>query len=234
MPPGTSVEVDKMAPPAWRVPVYARYRLLSIGAVIMSIVWLVASGVFLIEGLKLSDLMALLPHELGGMAAGVVTPLALLWIVVAYYERSKIYEKEAFALRWHLNQLTFPSDDAHVRTAKITEVLRDQAKVLTQASEEASDRAQAASDLIRAQTASLIAASEKTSLSADSAGEKLRQQAEDLVTASDRAIARARSRKCAPPSVARFDKRLSKSRISDRGHHGCTAKKRRGPDPRSR
>ena len=155
--------------------------------------------------------MGLLPHELGSMAAGVVTPLALLWIVVAYFERSKIYEKEAFALRWHLNQLTFPSDDAHVRTAKITEVLRDQAKVLTQASEEASDRAQAASDLIRAQTASLIAASEKTSLGADRAGEKLRQQAEDLVTASDRAIARARSRKCAPPSVTRFDKRLSKA-----------------------
>ena len=83
-----------MAPPAWRAPVYARYRLLSIGAVIMSIAWLVGAGVFLIEGLKLSDLMALLPHELGGMAAGVITPLALLWIVVAYFERSKIYEKE--------------------------------------------------------------------------------------------------------------------------------------------
>ena len=173
------------------MPVYARYRLLSIGAVITSIAWLVASGVFLIEGLNLSDLMGLLPHELGGMAAGVVTPLALLWIVVAYFERSKIYEKEAFALRWHLNQLTFPSDDAQFALPNHRSAKRP-AKVLTQASEEASDRAQAASDLIRAQTASPIAASEKTSLSADSAGEKLRQQAEDLVTASDRAIARAR------------------------------------------
>ena len=35
MPPGTSVEVDNVAPPAWRMPVYARYRLLSIGAVII-------------------------------------------------------------------------------------------------------------------------------------------------------------------------------------------------------
>ena len=189
--PGTSLRSIKWLPCVAGASLCA-LRLLSIGAVITSIAWLVASGVFLIEGLKLSDLMALLPHELGGMAAGVVTPLALLWIVVAYFERSKIYEKEAFALRWHLNQLTFPSDDAHVRTTKITDVLRDQAKLLTQASEEASRRAQAASDLIRVQTASLIAASEKTSLNADSVGEKLRQQVEDLVTASDRAIARAR------------------------------------------
>ena len=192
MPPGTAIEVDTVMPPAWRMPVYARYRLLSIGAVIMSTAWLLACGAYILEGFTFPDLLALLPHELGGMAAGVVTPLAFLWVVVAYFERSKIYEKEAFALRWHLNQLTFPSDDAHFRTAEISNVLRAQAKVLTHASEEASDRAQAASDLIRVQTSSLVAASEKASLNADSAGEKLRQQAEDLVNASDRAIARAR------------------------------------------
>ena len=85
------------------------YRLAQLSRRLLGL-WLRASSSS--KASSLSDLMAFLPHELGGMAAGVVTPLALLWIVVAYFERSKIYEKEAFALRWHLNQLTFPSDDA--------------------------------------------------------------------------------------------------------------------------
>ena len=78
MPPGTSIDVATDPTPNWRMPLYARYRLLSLGAGLLSVVWLVASVMYVLEGLGLSDLFALLPHEIGGMAAGVVTPLALL------------------------------------------------------------------------------------------------------------------------------------------------------------
>ena len=62
MPPGAAIEVDTMKPHARRMPIYARYRLLSVSAVIMTIAWLVVSTAYLLEGLTFTDLLALLRH----------------------------------------------------------------------------------------------------------------------------------------------------------------------------
>ena len=79
--------------------------------------WFMLAGFYINETLGFENIAALLPHELGGLATGVITPVALLWVVVAFFERSKIYEREAHALRWHLKQLTYPSDAAETRVA---------------------------------------------------------------------------------------------------------------------
>ena len=183
---------ENLSAPEFEAPFYARYRLLSVTAIILTLFWLVASLNFLFNNLTLADISQLLPHELGGIAAGIVTPIALMWIVVAFFEKTRIYQVESQALKWHLAQLTYPSDSAESRVAEITQSLRAQTVALTYASQDVGLRASNATDLIRRQTSALALASEEATTKADSAGNKLRQQAEDLVNASDQAIARAR------------------------------------------
>ena len=163
IPPGSAVQVDHLQTPDWTPPFYVQYRLLTCFALTLTVFWLVAALYILFTSISLNDFSALLLHEVGLLGAGILTPVALLWIVVSYFERGKLYEQETHALRWHLKQLTFPSDAAGSRAAQLTEILRSQANYLTRASEEASERAQDATNLIRTQTAVLITASKKAS-----------------------------------------------------------------------
>ena len=113
--------------PEWRPPFYIRWRLLSLSALALSAAWLGLSAQYILAQIRPEDLTQLLPHELGGMAAGVLTPLALLWMVVAFYDRAKIYQSEARALRWHLQSITYPSREAEARVSEISDTLRAQA-----------------------------------------------------------------------------------------------------------
>ena len=125
--------IDGIVAPEFKPPFYARYRVLTILAILATIGWLAASASFVFENLGLADIAQLLPHELGGMAAGIATPIALIWIVVAFFEKTKIYQAESRALRWHLQQLTYPADSAETRVAEISEALRAQTQALRQA-----------------------------------------------------------------------------------------------------
>ena len=98
--------IDGLVAPEFKAPFYARYRLFTITAIFATIGWLTASAIFVLNSLGLEDLAQLLPHELGGLAAGIVTPIAFIWIVVAFFEKTRIYQAESKALRWHLQQLT--------------------------------------------------------------------------------------------------------------------------------
>ncbi|MCS5598902.1 MAG: hypothetical protein NZ707_04035, partial [Rhodospirillales bacterium] len=180
-PPGSAVEVEHLFPPDWTPPFYARYRLLTGAAGFLTLIWLVFISYNYFSGFLTSSISALLPHELGILLAGLLGPIVLMWIFVGYFERSKVFEKESAALRWHLKQLTFPTEAESARASKVTDALRNQAYDLTCASEEVSERAQAARNLIRTQTADLLTASRQVSLNADTASEKLRQQGEDVV-----------------------------------------------------
>jgi hypothetical protein len=61
----------------------------TIGGGVLSVAWLAVCITVIEQQLLWSDLLLLLPHELGGMAAGVFTPLALLWMVIAFFERGR-------------------------------------------------------------------------------------------------------------------------------------------------
>ena len=68
----------------WHRPFHLRYRLASIGGVALSVLWLWASNTFVESQLGWENLVQLLPHEIAGVAVGILTPLALLWMVVAF------------------------------------------------------------------------------------------------------------------------------------------------------
>ena len=135
-------------PDEWTPPFYLRYRLLTIGATVLTLAWLSGAYLYVANDLGFDALATLLPHEVGGLFAGIATPVALLWIVAAVYERARIYQGEARALRWHLSRFTYPSEMATGRVSDIAEHLRLQARQLTESSEEAVDRAAEAAALI--------------------------------------------------------------------------------------
>ena len=146
---------DQLEPDAWRPPFYLRFRLLTWAGAVLSTVWLALCAYFIDRQIPWSDISELLPHEIGGMAASVFTPLALLWMVIAFFERGRQLRHESAALRWHFRSMIYPSDRAETRVGEITEALRRQARDLTTASEEALARAETANEMVRRRTLEL-------------------------------------------------------------------------------
>ena len=85
----------------WHKPFYLRYRLYTIAGVILSAAWLKGAYHYVENMLGWANLGELLPHEVGGIAAGAFTPLALLWMVIAFWERGQSLKHDTAALRWH-------------------------------------------------------------------------------------------------------------------------------------
>lgn len=181
-----------VAPERWKMPFWARYRLLSVAALILSAAWLVVSYTYIDQQFGWDTFSQVFPHEIGGLAAGIVTPLALLWLVVSYLERGRLLQQEAAALKWYLEKMVYPASGSVERVNEITEALRQQARDLTNASEDAARRAVSIDSMIRQRADELARITEEANIKSREASEVLRRQAEDLVQVSDRAISRAR------------------------------------------
>ncbi len=186
------VDVELLASEDWTPPAYVRYRLLTVAAVVLSVGWLYGAYDYVETYFGWSTLSELMPHELGGLAAGFVTPLALLWLVAAYLERSRLLENESKALRWYLQRMVYPSETAEERVRSITDAIRGQTRELTQASEDALVRSRAIHDMLRERSVDLAEVSNEADIKAREAEDTLRRQAEGLLDVSDRAIDRAR------------------------------------------
>jgi|GEM_PF-6647460 len=76
-PPATPVEFNDFTQPF-----YLRHRLLSMTGALVTIGWLSASAWYIQTYIGWDVLFELLPHEVGGLTAGVLTPLALMWMVI--------------------------------------------------------------------------------------------------------------------------------------------------------
>jgi len=101
LPPGD----ERLTLEDWRQPLHLRYRVASIAGGVLSVAWLAGWYQFVETQLGWDNLLALLPHELTGLLVGMVTPLAMLWTVIAFFERGRQLRSETEALRWHLRQL---------------------------------------------------------------------------------------------------------------------------------
>ena len=138
-----------LEPLVWTAPFYLRYRLPLAAGGVLTLAWLSFSITIIGNSLGWGEISLLLPHELGGLFAGVATPIALVWMVIAFFERGRDLKRETEALRWQLSQLAYPSDRAESRLKEITESLRRQARELSQATEEAAGRAEAVGALVK-------------------------------------------------------------------------------------
>ena len=121
---GTVAYMEEAAGPAagefqsWKAPFHVRYRLFAIAGVIASAAWIWVVDEYVESVLGWNNLSQLLPHEVGGLAAGVLTPLALLWMVIAFWERGRSLRRDTEVLGWHMRQLIYPTERAETRFAK--------------------------------------------------------------------------------------------------------------------
>ena len=175
----------------WQRPFHLRYRLASIGGVILSVLWLWASYTFIENQMGWENLVQFLPHEILGVAVGILTPLSLLWMVVAFLSTGANWPKETELLRWHMRQLIYPSDRAQTRINEITDNLRRQARDLTNASEDAARRGEAISSQIRRRSLELTQVSEDADLRSHAISDALRRQTEDMQRMTSEAADRA-------------------------------------------
>ena len=188
----TAKELETNALSDFRVtPFYVRFHLVLILGVALSVGWLWLSLNYINAQIPFSDLGALLPHEVGGMAAGTLTPLALLWMVIAFFVKNEKFTREARQLSWQMRQLATPSSASQKRMHEITDSLRRQARDLSKASEEAATRAQKVSQQVQRRTLQLSKVSEDADLRAQAIAESLRRQSEDLNTVTSNAAHRA-------------------------------------------
>ena len=107
-PPEYDTDIDDII--AWKPPFHLRYHLFSMAGLVATGLWVAGSLEFIDRQLGWHNMGELLPHEMGGLAAGTLTPLALLWMVIAFYERGQQLRRETEALRWYLRRMIYPSE----------------------------------------------------------------------------------------------------------------------------
>src|SRR3989338_1965813 len=73
-----------LEPSVWIAPVPLRHRPPPAPRLGLTLVWLYFSVSVIGGSVGWEELAQLLPHELGGLFAGVATPIALLWMVIAF------------------------------------------------------------------------------------------------------------------------------------------------------
>ena len=115
---------------SWVAGFFLRYRIPAIAGAVLTLIWFGISYSVVSDQIGWGNVLHLLPHEIGGMAAGIVTPVALLWMVVAFFERGRSLRRETAALRYEISRLAYPSETASVRVREISDSLRRQARDL--------------------------------------------------------------------------------------------------------
>ena len=175
----------------WKKPFYLRYKLATGVGIAASVAWLWLTNSYIGEYIGWDVLFELLPHELGGLAAGVFTPIALLWMVIALFERGHSLRGETSHLRWQIRQLTYPTDRSESRVKEISDSLRRQARDLSKASDDAYQRAEAITAQVRERTLELARVSQDADLRARAVAEALSRETDELRIVSEKAETRA-------------------------------------------
>ncbi len=86
--------------------------------------WLGICAWYTTEYVGWGNLPAFLPHELALSVAGVVAPLAFVWLFLLYVVRSFAISDDTTALLGHLDAMVYPAEDAETNVARISGSLR--------------------------------------------------------------------------------------------------------------
>jgi len=97
----------------------------------------------------------MLPHELGAVVAGAVTPLVLLWVALGYWVRGRDSLRHARQIERRLKEFLDPPGGTD-RINTMTEAMRTQARELAAASHQACEEAEAVKNSLDERAKSLM------------------------------------------------------------------------------
>ena len=99
--------------------------------------WALAFSIYISASIGWGQLFKLLPDQFGSFMATFILPIAFIWVVIAFLDRGRELRRESAALRYHLEQLTYPAEFAEAQIASISDSLKVQARMLVDASDNA-------------------------------------------------------------------------------------------------
>jgi hypothetical protein len=117
--------------PELKLPAWVGYA--QTAAMALSVFWVVVALAILVAKLG-TGLFTMMPHELGGVLAGLLAPVALLWLALTHITRTYDAQRYGEALRAELHALIFPSEDRQQRISHDIEKLCQQAADLANSS----------------------------------------------------------------------------------------------------
>jgi chromosome segregation ATPase len=153
----------------------------AVGAFV-TIAWLVysVSYLFKLQGGIASVLSS--PFTFGGIVAAILAPVAIIWLVLASWQRRSDATLYAEALRGELQRLLFPTQDqAHQINADI-QLLVSQAVEMSSSSRAAIKAIQRARQGLRSEIRDFAGVSQKTEFHIDRLSETLNARAEQLLS----------------------------------------------------
>lgn len=156
-------------------------RLLQATGVIISAIWLVGAALYVQRTVGWNNVSALMPHELGGFLAGILTPIALFWMIAAFVLRSMDVKLYADALREEIQAMIFPSEEANRRVNNDIERLMRQTAEMSKATKEMLTALSQARNGVRDQITELQMSSTDTVTRLTDLSKRLATQSESVV-----------------------------------------------------
>lgn len=149
--------------------------------VFVTIAWLVYAVSYLLKIEGGMGAIAANPFTLGGVVAGVLAPVALIWLALASWQRRSDATLYAEALRGELQRLLFPTQDQAHKINSDIQTLVAQAVEMSSSSRAAIKAISRARQGLRAEIRDFAGVSQKTEFHIDRLSETLNARAEQLL-----------------------------------------------------
>lgn len=94
--------------------------------IILSVIWFGIVAVYITKFYGWDNLFSLVPNEFSGFMAGVILPIAIVWVIMAYIDRGSSFKHETQMLRDSLNQVIFPDSNGNAASKMIAEAIKSQ------------------------------------------------------------------------------------------------------------
>jgi hypothetical protein len=168
--------------PELKIPAWVAYA--QNAALGLSVAWIVIAVVGLVIGMG-AQILTLLPHELGGVMAGILAPVALLWLGLSHITRTHDAQRYGEALRGELHALIFPSEDRQQRISHDIEKLCEQAAELSVSSRTVLKAIQKSRQALQQETRDFLLLTRKAEVHMDKLSENLQDRVMKLQNVTD-------------------------------------------------
>ena len=163
----------------------SRFRFTTFFGVILTAGWLGLTGAYVQNNMGWEELISQQPHILGGFLAGILAPLAMLWMVLAYIQRGSDIHMYADALRGELQAMIFPSEERSGIIHKDIEALCAQAAELSTSSKAVLNSIHRARIGLRNEIRDFSGLSKKTEFHIDRLADSLAERSNKLMALTD-------------------------------------------------
>ncbi len=174
---GATVPLSAMRFPKW-------VDYVQTAAIVFSAGWITLSLILVVTRLG-SSLPSMMPQEIGGVLAGVLAPVALLWLALTHITRTYDAQRYGEALRAELHALIFPSEDRQQRISHDIEKLCEQAAELAGSSRTVLKAIQKSRQALHQETREFVLLSRKAEVHIDKLAENLQDRVQKLQSITD-------------------------------------------------